>query len=372
MKLILLLGVLVVVVIVFLDAFLAMVFIKASDRSFRTAHPYYHHGLAPNQKAIANWHGIRYPVYTNSLGFRDYAVRDIPLDTQKKRILFMGDSHTEGVGMYFEDTFTGQLLEKTDTSQTSILNAAAVSYSHRIYYLKSKYLLEHTGLSFDELFVFLDISDIQNELVYAGFEPGTARQASVYFSNIKHTLKNHSFIINTLSKVRKARQTNLFLKKTRLFDTYRSTNLHSDALDLYASFFRGFDDKTLLSNPMFHGVGEWIYDEEFKQLALHGMNLGKQNLMALHELCLQYDIKMTIVVHPWQEQIQVGLVEDMYVKFWKEFAHSNQIGFINLYPVFIDPPIAAVFGLDFFIPEDNHWNKNGHWLVANELLRYIQ
>lgn len=283
----------------------------------------------------------------------------------------MGDSHTEGVGLRFEDTFTGQLIEKIDTSKTDILNAAAVSYSHRIYYLKTKYLLEHTGLRFDEIFVFIDISDIQNELVYAGFAPSEISPARSAWLNMTHTLTNHSFAYNTFSKARQARQTKRFLRKTELFDTYRTEDIHADALDLYASFFREFDDKTLLSNPKFHGVALWLYDEEFVELALEGMRLGKQNLLALHDLCQRHGIEMNLVVHPWQEQIAVGETEDTYVRFWKAFADSIQIGFINLYPVFIDPPVSAVFGMTYFFPNDNHWNKNGHWLVANELIKHI-
>ena len=83
----------------------------------------------------------------------------------------MGDSHTEGVGVNFDQTFTGQIISKIDTSQTEILNAAVVGYSPRIYYLKTKYLIEDVGLKFDHLFVFFDMSDLQNEIVYKNFQP---------------------------------------------------------------------------------------------------------------------------------------------------------------------------------------------------------
>lgn len=160
-----------IILLIFLiiDILLGIIFINNSTRTFRSNHSFYHHGLVPNQKAVAQWNNIRYPFYTNSLGFRDSIVQEIPLVSHKKRILFMGDSHTEGVGMSFEDTFTGQLLNKIDTSEVEILNAAAVSYSPRIHYLKTKFLLEDMGLKFDELFVFIDISDIQNEIVYEDF-----------------------------------------------------------------------------------------------------------------------------------------------------------------------------------------------------------
>lgn len=360
-----------VLIFVVLDLLLAEIFIKQSNRTFRTSHPYYHHGLLPNQKAEASWYNIKYPLYTNSLGFRDTEIRKIPLHSEKKRILFMGDSHTEGVGVPFNETFTGQLIERLDTSKMEILNAAAVSYSPRIHHLKIKYLIEEVGLKFDEIFVFIDLSDIQNEIVYQDFNPQNPETNYPLFFRLKNIAINHSFTVHTLTKFNKNRQTARFLGKAEVFDEYRQNEAHVDALELYASFFSDFDDNTLLSNPQFHGVSDWLYDKDFAELARLGLELGKKNMLKLHQLCREHGIQMTLSVHPWQEQIQMMQTEDKYVVFWKNFAKENGIGFINLYPTFINPPVSAAFGMEFFIPNDNHWNKNGHWLVANELHEYL-
>jgi hypothetical protein len=42
-------------------------------------------------------------------GFKDSGVRDVPLTTDKHRILFMGDSFTEGIGVPYEK----HLLQKS-------------------------------------------------------------------------------------------------------------------------------------------------------------------------------------------------------------------------------------------------------------------
>jgi hypothetical protein len=359
-------------VFVCMDLILAGILIRSADRSFRTSHPYYHHGLIPGQRALASWNNINYPVFTNSMGFRDSLIRDIPLKTGRRRILFMGDSHTEGVGLRFEDTFTGQITSRLDPEEYEILNGAAVSYSPRIYYLKTKYLIEERGLEFDELFVFIDISDIQNEIVYRDFNPRHPGLFGRWRFSAGQVLVNRSYTVNTLGKLRQAAVTRKFIEKTELFDEYRSADVQVDALDLYASFFSGFDDKTLLSNPMFHGVAEWMYDPDFVELARLGLDLGRDNMQRLHDLCVSHGIKMTICVHPWQEQIRIGETHDLYVEYWKAFAKENQTGFINLYPVFIDPPVSAIYGIEFFLPDDNHWNRNGHWLAANEILKHIK
>jgi hypothetical protein len=370
-KNILLLSVLLVLLFLSLDLLLARYLIRHSDRTFRAEHYYYHHGLIPNQAVLATWFGARYPFFTNSLGFRDREIREIPLETSKRRILFMGDSHTEGVGLRFQDTFTGQLLEKIDTATTEILNAASVSYSPRIYYLKTKYLIETAGLKFDELFVFIDLSDIQNEIVYENYNPREMNKLGKSWFNTRRMLVNRSFTLHTLSNFRQARETRRFLKKSEIFDEYRDNESHVVALDLYATFFSGFDDKTLLSNPLFHGVGLWMYDDEFVELTKKGLEIGGQNMEKLIELCKKHNIPVTISVHPWPTQIKVGNTEDMYVRFWKEFAEKHQVEFLNLYHTFLNPQIPMVLGVDLFIPGDNHWNRNGNMLVARELEKRI-
>jgi hypothetical protein len=310
-------------------------------------------------------------MFTNSFGFRDSEIRSVPLKSNKKRILFIGDSHAEGVGVNFDQTFTGQLINTIDTTQTEILNAAVVSYSPRIYYLKTKYFIEEVGLKFDHLFVFIDMSDLQNEIVYQNFQPEIQNKFDKFFFDLKNRALNKSFILHTLTNIMQNRQTAHFLKRAAVFDEYRQDKDHVDALELYASFFSGFNDKTLLSNPQFHGVSGWIYDDDFRVLAQKGLDLGKENMLKLYDLCKSHGIPMTISVHPWKEQIELGQPEDMYVNFWKNFAEETGTGFINLYPIFINPPVSAALGMEYFIRDDNHWNKNGHWLVTKELKEYL-
>jgi hypothetical protein len=45
--------------------------------SFRRSHPIYHHDLRPSVRATTKWGRRRYPLITNSMGFRDGATREI-------------------------------------------------------------------------------------------------------------------------------------------------------------------------------------------------------------------------------------------------------------------------------------------------------
>ena len=70
--------------------------------------PVYHHTLRPKFDGFDKWGNKDYPVVTNSLGFRDASTRDVPLVAFRKRIVFIGDSFTEGIGVPYQETFVGK------------------------------------------------------------------------------------------------------------------------------------------------------------------------------------------------------------------------------------------------------------------------
>src|SRR5581483_10233058 len=65
---------------------------------FRVKSELYHHGFRPNMSTdFEYWGPLASSYRTNSLGFRDERVREVPLKSDKHRILFIGDSFTEGI-----------------------------------------------------------------------------------------------------------------------------------------------------------------------------------------------------------------------------------------------------------------------------------
>jgi hypothetical protein len=139
-------------------------FFLQAEASARIADPVFHHTLAANYDGYDRYGERRYRLITNSLGFKDGAVRVVPTTSASRRILMIGDSFTEGIGLRFEDTFVGMLARagKQGADQTDYLNAAVASYSPALYYKKIKYLVDN-GYSFDEVVVLPDLSDIQDE-----------------------------------------------------------------------------------------------------------------------------------------------------------------------------------------------------------------
>ena len=128
-----------------LGLFLAFDFLYSSltsgeenERAARIANPVYDHGFAANFDGHDVWGDLRYSLATNSLGFKDASVRDVPLKPDSRRILLIGDSFPEAIGMSFEDSFVGQLYRtgQQRSEKLEFLNAGVASYSPRIYYKK--------------------------------------------------------------------------------------------------------------------------------------------------------------------------------------------------------------------------------------------
>ncbi|MDH8404796.1 hypothetical protein QIG58_28150, partial [Klebsiella pneumoniae] len=71
-------------------------------RRYRIFDYRYHHSLIANFDGYDYWGNNRYRLFTNSLGFKDAAVREIAKVSPNRRILLIGDSFTEGIGLPFE------------------------------------------------------------------------------------------------------------------------------------------------------------------------------------------------------------------------------------------------------------------------------
>jgi hypothetical protein len=359
-----------ILIILILDFLSGFLIISDNYTSFRTPHYYYHHGLQPDQDTWAVWGSSLYPFKSNSLGMVDSAVYNVNLKTNKQRFLILGDSHSEGVGVSYNKTFSG-ILSKRLKEDVEVLNASCISYSPKIEYLKAKFLFEK-GFKVDHIFVFIDISDMQNELVYEHFEPKKNSWMREAWYNSKLFLKEHSSIFYLTKSMINTRQSRQFLEKAEFFNQQGMSGTPANVLDLYASFFKGFNDKVLLSNPQFHGVGEWYYNDRLRELADLGITLGQGHILKLKKLCDSQNVDLTISVHPWQYQILKGNDQDYYVEKWESFAKANDIGFINLFPLFITSQNPVITMKMFLIQGDNHWNEFGHALVADYLERYLR
>ena len=327
---------------------------EAAERTYRVSSPIYHHGLAPyaSRPKVFSITGQFYPLYTNSLGFKDRGVRQVPLRTNHRRILFIGDSFTEGFGLPYEKTFVGQIGNALEKRGVEVLNAAVISYSPVIYWRKIKYLKESLGLQFDEAVVFVDISDIQDEALFY------------------HLDKNGNVAdIQTAPKPKKP-----------------------DSPDAWARFQSFTAEHSLLGYAVLNICGTirnldpenwpyiiterscWTYDKKlYRRWGRWGMGKAAHYMDALYGLLERDHIRMIVAVYPWPDQIIHGDLNSIQETFWRGWCKRRGIPFIDYFPDFIRKEPAWMRKMTvrkYYVDRDVHWNENGHKLAADKFLSF--
>ncbi len=325
-------------------------------REIGTPSRYYHHDLKKSYKLNRHIENRRFTLYTNSLGFIDASNRNVPLKSDKFRILFMGDSFTEGIGYPYDQTFVGLLAKHADPAIVEVLNAGVRSYSPKLYYLKTKYLVETLGLKFNHIYVLIDISDIQDEIAYENYVPG---DLSYRLARCDVWLKDHFISYRQLTENIFGEALSEFRQK--VFGTDDMIHAWGSRRDLWGDVIDYVRER-----------GEWLTNEEvYNKWGKRGIELAQENMSLLYRLCKRHGIGMTIVVYPWPYQVMHQQLDCLQVKIWKDFAENLKIEFVNCFPYFIDQsdPVANV--RKFFLTNDVHWNDKGHSLMADIIVKSI-
>jgi hypothetical protein len=319
----------------------------ADRRALGERSEFFHHTLRSNAEfRYQRWGHLRHSVSTNSLGFRDRTVREVPLSSDRYRILFMGDSFTYGVGVPYEKTFICLIEDELEGESIEVLNAGVVSYSPAIYWKKTEVLLNRTGLRFDHLVVFLDISDIQDEAEFYDTIGGRVVRIRGPVSAVRDFLYEYTTILRNLWEVGEE----VYLWAADDPDRRRTEEDRRFATNEYRSL--------------------WTVDEgAYSDYGARGVEKAGTHMGRLHHLLREHGIEMTLVVYPWPTQILHQDRDSIQVKIWREWAGERSVRFIDLFPDFIPAGQAPREVIrKHFIPGDLHWNEAGHRLVAHRFL----
>lgn len=310
--------------------------------------PYYHHDLKPLFDGFDR-DGVVVPRKTNSLGFADTSTRSVTLEKKSHRMIFIGDSFTYGIGVRFEDSFAGRIAQAVLDGPIEVLDAAVPSYSPKLYLLKIQHLLDRKGLAFDELWVYPDVSDFSDELLYEGYSPGqrpTDPFVSQEFSAVrflKANLTSYRLVISAREAVRR------WLGPEPALPELSS-----------AYWARG-------GTPKPEG-------------AERGSSLALAHMEQLAALCRSRGIRMSIAVYPWPETLRAHALDAPYRTLWLRFARARGIAVLDYFPAFFaatgcDRPEARACEAGIrthYFAGDIHFNERGHQLIADEWLRRHQ
>lgn len=347
--------------ILVVDVLARVIFNPTEGYSFRCSNPHYHHDFLPNQNAETAWGDRKYRVFTNSLGFRDGSMRDVPLASKNKRILLIGDSFLEGMGVSYENSVAGLLGNSLKGEATEVLNAAAVSYSPKLYFLKTRHLIVQRHLAFDEMYVFLDISDPHDEIIYKYWEPGSGSAFASGLRALSNFLQGHFFLYSYFAAKRRLNREKAV---SNVFPAEGSAEARFWVQDLKEYLRRSEPEKDRFLWPNKQSaLDEWGWE---------GLSLCKRYMTELQKLCDQHGIRLTLVVYPSPYQLTGSNLAGIPVTYWRSFTEERGIGFLNLFQAFIGREPPETVYAKYFIQGDTHWNEAGNLLVAETVLKHIR
>lgn len=333
---------------------------EEKERPARIANPVYDHGFAANFDGYDVWGELRHRLVTDSLGFKDASARNIPLKSASRRVLLIGDSFAEGIGMNFEDSFAGLLHRagQERSEKVEFLNAGVASYSPSIYYRKIKHLLD-IGLRFDEVVVFSDTSDVTDE-------------ATSYFC-IDDDPKYRAHCTPAEGSRQPATASP---KKSDFFiDRFVVTNRVRISVKRSIQSFLGNRRKSINTD---HARIGWTIPgldvgNDYKPLGVEGgIRRSLQNMRALSDLLAARNIPLTIVVYPWAQQLAQGDRNSPQISLWRDFCQDRCRAFIDLFPVFFAATEADKDWYEhLFILGDDHFSVEGNRMMFRELARHL-
>jgi len=339
-------------------------FLAQARNELRVRDAHYTHGLKPNFDGFDAWGSNQVRIFTNSLGFRDAAVRDVPMATDRKRVVFIGDSFTESLGMPYEQSFVGLFAQAFPA--LDVLNAGVSSYAPSVYYEKLKYFLD-SGLKFDEAIVYIDISDIQDEAILYSYDPNGVLQMGLFQTGgeacspvprppLPHPEKRWwekvSYIGEFLGQMRYSARLARTIEQASFEDLSKSRAVYS----------RDY------ARP------SWTYSDDsscYGALGIGGsIDKAKRQMDRLHELLASHGVALSVGVYPWPQQLLYDREESRQARLWREWCAGKCRKFFNHFPDFFrykaqDPDFIR----SLFFWGDFHFNARGNELLARELIR---
>lgn len=298
----------------------------------------YHHGLKENfDSKEAYWGERNYRICTNNLGSKSKCGA---VNKDEYDIAFIGDSFTEAVGLSYEDSFVGQIGARF---KKDVINLGVSSYSPVIYYFKIKYLLDQ-NLKFKHLVLFMDLSDIPDELIWKNCKKYVCENL---------ILGNNIYLI----KLKKFIKENFRITYKIIY--YLKSKLNSSPNNFEITGVGPYD----YNNPR----SSWSYNPNYKPIQNaninDGINLAIKHTEEIYYLLKKNNITLSIAVYPHPTSLIYDSINSKHVKIWKNFCLDKCNTFINYNNIFFDLPKDQAIN-EYYIKNDIHFNKKGNKIIA--------
>jgi hypothetical protein len=327
--------------------------------------PVRHFAFQANCACTRPWLRDSYRFYTNSLGFRDEKIREVPVADFRPRILILGDSAPEGMTSW-SDSFIGRVA--ANFPQYEFLNGSVEGYSPSNYLNTARMVFEK-GIDIDEVIVFIDVSDVQDEAAFfhdkdASGAVGIANQKfskTNWYSDLRLGIGNHLLITNDLLQ--------FFERNLVRFGWYHLELGHGgNEFDLERSAwtYRKVSDK----DP---------YETGYAPLGVEGgIAREKTKMDQLWQELQKRNVPISVVVYPWPAQLAHDTVDSRQVRIWRDWCEGKCKRFVTLFPAFFavkeqcSKTQPGCWYLSHFIFGDTHFNSTGDALAARVISRSLE
>ena len=239
------------------------------------------------------------------------------------------------------------------------MNSAVGSYSPSIYFKKTEHYI-NLGYKFDEALIFLDPSDIIDELYIFHDNAGNilVNTDTKDEKDLGKFLVNNFLIFRTFLRISDATENiknylKLKVKASKKFDK---------------SYFDTSSEDVLYYRMTHVDRSAWTFDDSLFKNFNEGLKKSEKYLNKLINLLRENNIDFYFILYPHPSQI---VYEDKYHKpYWVKWAKENNIKLISLYEDFKGENVKQI-ALDTFIFGDLHWNKKGTKVVFNRIINQI-
>jgi len=344
-----------------LDWFRTVAIHRMTYNSCKVRDPIRHHALKPNCASVGHWGQDSYEFLTNSLGFRDEKIREVPLADARPRILMLGNSFTEGP-LAWRDSYVGRIA--AHFPQYDFLNGGVSSYSPSNYLNTGRMVLAK-GVGIDEVIVFTSLADVQDE---AAFYHDIDASGAVTLP------ETQLWTISSYAKLR-----------YRITKHFQLTNYILERVDRFLVGHGYYHLESLGGNIFDSDKSGWTYRKVneadrsgFAPLGVEGgIAKEKAKMTLLWQELAKRNIPISVVVFPWPAQLLHDTTDSRQVRIWREWCEGKCKRFISAFPAFFaaknECPRSqpGCWYLDLFVFGDTHYNAAGNALIADTVIKSL-
>jgi hypothetical protein len=365
---------------------------EGNDQAYHVAP--YDHDLAPDQNSTRVWGRQVYPFRTDRFGFRTGECAPGEPRKDQENIFVIGDSFTEALGSTYEQSFVGLMACDAARQGKALWNLGVASFSPAIYHRKIRAAVELLGVMPSEIFVFLDLSDIDDDANVYHVEGDRVVRAGSPIAKASGSKPPDSKAPDSTASVSAAFASTVSGSKSSNVKASDSTASEPEASDSKApppSFDLGNLGNFLLNNFM---TGRFVYDV-YLTVALNvsqstgrprarwtvdpalmedwgrrGLEVAGANLDRIVELCREWRCRLTLVVYPWPDNVVEGDRDSIQVTHWRDWAAARDVRFIDGFAPFFNEPAETVLH-KYYIDGDVHFTELGNRLLYEEVKRVV-